>query len=209
MRQSGVSVLVLVAVVFQCFSVDGVLLEVRPNKERCIYDEFRPDTLVTGKVKASPAYHDMQLYLKIADHEGQPVYENKQVLEATFAFTSQSESEYSFCFLDSYSGADVRPVRLVDIEIDHNNKEKDYEEVAKRENLKPIELEIRKIEDAVEALKNDFTYMKNREAKHRNTNESTNSRVVWMSFLSVGILVGLGFFQMYYLKKYFKSKKLI
>jgi p24 family protein delta-1 len=39
---------------------------------------------------------------------------------------------------------------------------RDYAEVAKKENLKPLELELRKIEDTVDKIKDDMLYMKSR-----------------------------------------------
>jgi len=190
--------------------VNCIQMEVVANKERCVYEEFRPDTLITGKVSVNPVLQDQQLALKVADSAGNPVYENRDVRESTFAFTSQSEEEYSFCLTDVYGGSEARANRVATLMAEQgDHKQKDYEAVAWKENLKPIELELRKIEDSEESLKTEFTYIKNREARHRNTNESTNARVFWMSIVSLLILTGLGVFQVYYLKRYFKSKKLI
>jgi len=47
------------------------------------------------------------------------------------------------------------------------------------------------MQDTVTSLQADFNYMKRREAKHRDTNESTNSRVGWMTFSSLIILVSV------------------
>jgi hypothetical protein len=46
---------------------------------------------------------------------------------------------------------------------------KDYDEIAKKEKLKPIEIELRKMEDAVTKIKDDLSYMKSREMIHRDT----------------------------------------
>ena len=43
----------------------------------------------------------------------------------------------------------------------------------------------------------------------RDTNESTNSRVLYFSIFSMCCLLGLATWQVLYLRKYFKSKKLI
>ncbi len=42
--------------------------------------------------------------------------------------------------------------------------------MAKAEKLKPLELELRKLEDLAEAVVNDFARMKMREQEHRDTN---------------------------------------
>ena len=52
---------------------------------------------------------------------------------------------------------------------DHPSQ-KDYADIAKKENLKPIELELRKMQDQVLNLQSDFSYLKKRELKHRDTN---------------------------------------
>ena len=72
-----------------------------------------------------------------------------------------------------------------------------------------LQLELRRLEDLSEAIVNDFAYMRAREEEMRDTNESTNSRVFYFSIFSMLCLLGLACAQVLYLKKYFKSKKLI
>lgn len=48
-----------------------------------------------------------------------------------------------------------------------------------------------------------------REAEMRNINERTNSRVAWLSVMSLLVCVGLAAFQLWYLKSYFERKKLL
>ena len=55
----------------------------------------------------------------------------------------------------------------------------------------------------------DFQYMKTREEEMRDTNESTNSRVLYFSIFSMCCLIGLATWQVLYLRKFFKAKKLI
>lgn len=86
---------------------------------------------------------------------------------------------------------------------------KSYSDIAKAEKLKPMELELKKLEDLAEAIVSDFAYMKSREKMMRDTNESTNSRVLWFSIFSMAVLLGLALWQVFYLKRFFKAKKLI
>ncbi|ULT89200.1 hypothetical protein L3Y34_007989 [Caenorhabditis briggsae] len=51
--------------------------------------------------------------------------------------------------------------------------------------------------------------MRQREEEMRNTNESTNSRVLYLSIFSMLCLLGLAIWQVLFLRNYFKSKKLI
>jgi hypothetical protein len=45
--------------------------------------------------------------------------------------------------------------------------------VAKKENLKPLELELRRLEDLVVSIHDNMEYMKTREEAMRNTNGRT------------------------------------
>ena len=47
-------------------------------------------------------------------------------------------------------------------------------------------------------------YLRLREQKLRDTNESTNERVKWFALGTMGMLVGLGAWQVVYLRAYFR-----
>jgi len=60
--------------------------------------------------------------------------------------------------------------RRVELEIKTGVDAKDYSEVAKAEQLKPLELELRKMQDSVNAILVEMLYMRGREETMRNTN---------------------------------------
>jgi len=86
---------------------------------------------------------------------------------------------------------------------------KNYETLGEAARLKPLEVELKRLEDLSEAIVQDFAYMRQREEEMRDTNESTNSRVLYFSVLSMCCLVGLATWQVLYLRRFFKAKKLI
>lgn len=55
------------------------------------------------------------------------------------------------------------------------------------EKLKPLEVELRRLEDLSESIVNDFAYMKKREEEMRDTNGETEAQLV--TVLQVGIVV--------------------
>jgi len=72
-----------------------------------------------------------------------------------------------------------------------------------------VETELRRIEETVNEIVQELEYLRMREQKLRDTNESTNERVKWFAFGTMGMLVGLGAWQVVYLRSYFRSKHLI
>lgn len=91
----------------------------------------------------------------------------------------------------------------------HGVEAKNYDDLAKAEKLKPLEVELRRLEDLSDSIVQDFQYMKTREEEMRSTNESTNNRVLYLSIFSMLILLFLATWQILYLRRYFKAKKLI
>ena len=97
----------------------------------------------------------------------------------------------------------------VALTVKHGPEAKSYDELAKANKLGPLEVELKRLEDLSLSIVQDFAYMRTREEEMRDTNESTNSRVLYFSIFSMCCLLGLATWQVLYLRKYFKSKKLI
>ncbi|KAI5304236.1 vesicle coat component, partial [Ascosphaera pollenicola] len=105
------------------------------------------------------------------------------------------------------SGAPV--YRPVDLDIDIGADARDWSAIQAHEKLKPVEAELRRVEAMVAELVQEMEYMRLREQKLRDTNESTNERVKWFAYGTMMMLVGLGAWQICYLRAYFRSKHLI
>jgi len=68
------------------------------------------------------------------------------------------------------------------------------------EIVAPIEREIRSMAHSLASVKDEQEYIVIRERTHRNTAESTNSRVKWWSILQAMVLCSVVAWQVYYLK---------
>ena len=58
--------------------------------------------------------------------------------------------------------------------------------------------------ELVAQVKDEQGYIIVRERVHRNTAESTNARIKWWSIFQLMVLVGQGFFQVWWLKRFFE-----
>lgn len=67
-----------------------------------------------------------------------------------------------------------------------------------------MESELRRIEEIVGEIVAEMEYLRAREMKLRDTNESTNERVKWFAFGTMSVLVALGAWQIVYLRAYFR-----
>ena len=55
----------------------------------------------------------------------------------------------------------------------------------------------------------EMDYLRGREQKLRDTNESTNERVKWFAFVTMGMLVIIGVWQVIYLRAYFRYVSMV
>ena len=98
----------------------------------------------------------------------------------------------------------MNPTRHIELDIDIGADARDWSAIQAQEKLKPVETELRRIEELVSEIVGEMDYLRTREQKLRDTNESTNERVKWFAFGTMGMLVSLGAWQVVYLRAYFR-----
>lgn len=89
------------------------------------------------------------------------------------------------------------------------SENKDYANMAKSSHLKPLEIELQRVNDLVTNIHNELIYLDSREKISRITNDTTYSRVILFSCGSLVVLVVLSVVQVTYLKSFFRRKHLI
>ncbi len=111
--------------------------------------------------------------------------------------------------LTAFTAHISNPSRHVELDIDIGADARDWSTIQANEKLKPVEADLRRIEETVNELVQELEYLRTREQKLRDTNESTNERVKWFAFGTMGMLVGLGAWQVVYLRAYFRFVQLL
>ncbi|CAN3373186.1 hypothetical protein DIURU_001161 [Diutina rugosa] len=176
----------------------------------CIRDFVGQDQLVVITIHSSGHRGDGQvLDLKVTDSVGNVHAKKKDIYGKTkVAFTSHSAVAFDVCFTNSASGPHMGS-KQVELDIESGAAARDWNAVQAMEKLKPNEVELRRSNEMLREISDELSYLKLREERMRNTNESTNSRVKWFSVLIILALIGLGVWQIQYLRTYFKAKHII
>lgn len=167
----------------------------------CPSEDVLAGELLIGDYTVSPP--DGRVSVSVVDPTSSNVYSKTVQSEGKFAHTASKPGEYRMCFHNS-EGVSQKTIGLT-----LSSGGRDYKEMAKKDNLKPLELELKRLEDTIVQIHQEMKFLQAREAQMRETNDSTSSRVVWFSVLSMIVLVLLNAGQILYLKKYFQGKKLI
>eukprot|EP01100_Stratorugosa_tubuloviscum_P011157 TRINITY_DN492_c2_g1_i1.p1 TRINITY_DN492_c2_g1~~TRINITY_DN492_c2_g1_i1.p1 ORF type:complete len:213 (+),score=77.52 TRINITY_DN492_c2_g1_i1:114-752(+) len=204
----------LIIFLINIISISTIQFEVFLDKEKCLRQEVGHDVVVVGEYLVASSFNSI-LTIQVFDPVGSLVWQNQNAVgQGIFAHTSESSGELKICFLDSLKpgsqdNSHGQGRRQVSLKFKIGAEAKDYSSIAKREDVKPLELEALKLEDLIEDINADIHYLRFRESLMRNTNESTHSRILWLSALSIIVLICLNIFQLLYLKRYFHQKKLI
>jgi len=186
--------------------VNSLSFTLAAGSKKCLREEVHKDILVTGEYRLSEA--PIKTHLTVVDTNSHVLYKKQDAQKGKFAFTTDDYDMFEVCFeSEGQHGQGIE--REIFLDVKTGVEAKNYDDLAKIEKLKPMELELKKLEDLSEAIVNDFAYMRAREEEMRDTNESTNSRVLYFSVFSMLCLIGLAAWQIFYLRRFFVSKKLI
>ncbi|KAK7399673.1 hypothetical protein VNO78_10861 [Psophocarpus tetragonolobus] len=177
---------------------------------KCVSEEIQHNVVVLADYVVIPSDHTLNptIAVKVTSPYGNNLHLKGNTTHGNIAFTTQEAGNYLACFwVDSHSeGGDEVNVNL-DWKI--GIAAKDWDSVARKDKIEGVELELRKLEGAVEAIHENLLYLKGREAEMRTVSEKTNARVAWYSIMSLGMCIVVSGMQLWYLKRFFQKKKLI
>ncbi|XP_071544772.1 transmembrane emp24 domain-containing protein bai [Panulirus ornatus] len=189
-------------------AADGVMFHLQPNTQKCLREEIHKDVLVSGEyeVQESPG---QRVDIQVTDSKGHHLYVKEEAESGKFIFNTEDYDVYEVCFISRVPPTQRGIQQEITLKTKHGVEAKTYEALGEAAKLKPLEIELKRLEDLSESIVQDFSYMRHREEEMRDTNESTNSRVLYLSLFSLCCLIGLATWQVLYLRKFFKAKKLI
>ncbi|XP_015582238.2 transmembrane emp24 domain-containing protein p24delta3 [Ricinus communis] len=189
---------------------EGIWLNLPATGTKCVSEELHSNVVVLADYVVVANDHSLvpTISIKVTSPYGNNLHHRENVTHGQFAFTTHEAGNYLACFwMDSH------PKGSGDISVNLDWKTgiaaKDWESVARKEKIEGVELELRKLEGAVEAIHENLLYLKSREAELRTMSETTNARVAWFSIMSLGVCILVSALQLWHLKRFFQKKKLI
>ena len=206
--------------------LQGLRFELGESKEPyCIRDFATPGQLIVVDVVTDDANSgkEAQLDMFIRDTAGNEYRKKKDIFgDLKVAFTCPDNGIVAFdvCFehtipystsKKSYRNSANSPslIRFVELDIEMGSQARDWNKIQAVEKLKPVEVDLRRIEELTDEIVDELQFLKSREERLRDTNESTNKRVKFFSIAIIILLLVLGTWQVSYLRSFFKSKNII
>ncbi|KAL1110258.1 hypothetical protein AAG570_008335 [Ranatra chinensis] len=184
------------------------MFHLAPNTQKCLREELKQNVLIVGEFEVSVAPNQKVDYV-VTDSKNNILAQNNDITKGKFTFVTENQDIFEICFVSKVDPHHRGVSHEVSLNTKRGVEAKAYEGIGEAAKLKPMEVELKKLEDLSDAVVQDFVQMKDREKLMRDTNESTNNRVLYLSIFSMCCLLGLACWQVLYLRRFFKSKKLI
>ncbi|KYM96473.1 PREDICTED: transmembrane emp24 domain-containing protein bai isoform X2 [Cyphomyrmex costatus] len=191
--------------------VHGIMFFLEPNSHKCLKEEVHANVLVTGEYEVSEAMGQKANYV-IQDSKGHILSQKEDIPHGKllkFSFVTETYDTFEICFISRVPNHQRGIRQEVTLIVKRGIEAKSYEGIGEAAKLKPVEVELKRLEDLSEAIVQDFARMRKNEEEMRDTNEATNTRVLYFSLFSLCILFGLSIWQIFYFRRFFRMKKLI
>ncbi|CAN3373716.1 hypothetical protein DIURU_005518 [Diutina rugosa] len=137
----------------------------------------------------------------IINPNGQVVQSRENLDHGDISYKADVSGKYLYCFSNEKSNR-------VDLDVSFNVHGVVYIDVNDPE-ANTLDYAIRQLNRLTQEVKDEQAYLVIRERTHRNTAESTNSRVKWWSVFQIIVVAANSLFQIYYLRRFFEVKSVV
>ncbi|ODV93719.1 hypothetical protein PACTADRAFT_51480 [Pachysolen tannophilus NRRL Y-2460] len=175
------------------------------NGKMCFFEKLKKndELAVTFQIgdRNSASAEQLVADFWITSDSGQVIKQLTDVSHGDISIRAVRPGKYTYCFSNEKSSVTTKDVSFNVhgvVYVDFNDKNSDNLDVA-----------IRKLTELTYDVKNEQSYIVVRERTHRNTAESTNSRVKWWSVFQLLVVIANSMFQIYYLKRFFEVKTVV
>ncbi|URE00430.1 Transmembrane emp24 domain-containing protein [Musa troglodytarum] len=187
--------------------------ELQSGHTKCISEDLKIHAMAVGKYAvvnpsdSAPLPDSHKITVRVTSPYGNSIHYADQVDSGNFAFTSSEEGDYLACLW----APDHNPPATMAVEFEWRTgvTAKDWTNVAKKGQIDVMELELKKLEDTIKSIHDEMFYLREREEQMQDMNRSTNSRMAWLSFLSLAVCLSVASLQLWHLKTFFERKKLL
>ncbi|CAG9325136.1 unnamed protein product [Blepharisma stoltei] len=195
----------LLIFLFLLFCTSSFEFNLGPSYTQCFGEDMSTGTLLVGEVLIKNKRVDQKfLSVQIMNPSKKQIHTSQNVNRSIFSFTAEEAGAHNICITN---GGKESVTISVDVKI--GIAAKDYTNIASTKELKETELMVVKVSETSTQIHKELQYIREREEQMRNTNETIYSRVISYSIVTLVFLAAIAIVQILYLKKFFKSKKMI
>ncbi|OQR96601.1 hypothetical protein ACHHYP_14627 [Achlya hypogyna] len=209
----------LVVVAAVAGTASGLRFFVTPEEHRCFFLDIPDATTFRAEYESPDTTDLLKSEIKIYGPSTSGDDEPNQVPSVTHTLGDKGSITYTSTLAgghwtcvsidtNKYVVPSTTKMRFL-LKLKFGTSNEEYANLAKREQMNELELEVMKLRDRVRAIQKQQDYAQEKDEKFRSTSESNNSRAMWVSVIQIVILVITGVWQVHHLQTYFHKKKLV
>ncbi|CAN4122135.1 unnamed protein product [Withania somnifera] len=205
--------LIVLVLGFIATQVKSLRFDLQSGLTKCIAEDIKSHAMTVGKYhivnhnEGYPLPDTHKITVRVTSTYGNTYHQADNVIEGHFAFETAETGDYMTCFFAS----DHKPPLTVTVDFDWRTgvAAKDWTNVAKKGSVEVMEFELKRMLENVLAIHDEMSFLREREAEMLELNRSTNSKMAWMTGLSIFLCLCVAGLQVWHLKTFFEKKKLI
>eukprot|EP00003_Mantamonas_plastica_P010290 TRINITY_DN1971_c0_g1_i2.p1 TRINITY_DN1971_c0_g1~~TRINITY_DN1971_c0_g1_i2.p1 ORF type:complete len:216 (-),score=51.16 TRINITY_DN1971_c0_g1_i2:243-857(-) len=194
------SIAILLSMAVSCtalsFSVDA-------HQEECFFEDVDAGTKLGLSFQVTTGGF-LDIDVKIIGPDQKLVYTGTRETEGQYTFVSHMKGIYSFCFSNKMSTLTPKTVSF-NVRVGETSSH----DVLTQDHVNPVQESVMQLSDGLASIQAEQKYMHARESVHRNTTESTNTRILWWSFFEAVVLIAISLGQIIYLRRILENKSVV
>ena len=198
-----ISILLVLCLVHSSMAIDFGFKVPRGKKE-CFTEPLNPNTLVKATVQAEEPDYD-GLAVTVYDSAGTSLYaEPLTGAHIKFSYTTTTEGNTNICVQNT-----GKKYIKVFFEMLTGAEAGDITEAASDNDLKPVERQLISMDRLLNSIRTTTSFIVSREEEKLTEADTITFKLYVFSAITIITMAALSFFQVRYLEKFFRAKKLI
>ncbi|KAI9364451.1 supernatant protein factor, C-terminal domain-containing protein [Zopfochytrium polystomum] len=202
-------VLIALLVTNEAEAFNSFQLVLVPHSRDCFYEKLA----VGEKLDLSFEVYDggnLDIDFWVTSPDDQILHSIFKQSTGTVEVKAEKEGSYTYCFSNQMSTVTQKVLTFsVHGPEERERYDEKYKGLSDEDFHSPLNEEIARLADAINSVMDEQFYMRDRLERHHKTAKSTNQRVAWWSIFQGLVLVGVCGFQVFYISRFFESKRLV
>ncbi|KAA0066595.1 hypothetical protein IC582_021271 [Cucumis melo] len=203
----------LVLIGFLSSRSESLRFDLQSGHTKCISEDIKQNAMTVGKYhvvnpnEGQPLTDERKLIVRVTSATGNTYHYSDKVESGQFGFVAAEAGDFMACFW----APDHQPQVTLSVDFDWRTgvAAKDWSNVAKKGSVEVMELELQKLFETANSIQEEMYYLREREEEMQDLNRSTNTKMAWLSLLSLFVCLSVVGLQIWHLKTFFEKKKLI
>ena len=173
--------------------------ELDSDELRCLNEYYKMQTVIIYEVTSE----SKDILSEVKSPNGYILFHNKNTTNI-FSFTTQYNGFYNFCVLNM--GKSTVEIKFV---VRSGIGAKDFSSIAKSKDLEPIDYELDKMLKKESLLNHLNEISQEKRTMFGHLYKSISKRIIYCSIILIVGMIGIGFVEALYLKKFMEKRKII